>query len=35
MLRFSNGVVLGGKFDGEFAEGASTYGGTGTIRYTW
>ena len=24
-----------GKFDGEFAAGSQTYGGTGTLRYTW
>jgi uncharacterized protein with beta-barrel porin domain len=23
------------KFDGEFASGSQTYGGTGTLRYTW
>jgi uncharacterized protein with beta-barrel porin domain len=23
------------KFDGEFANGAQTYAGTGTLRYTW
>lgn len=23
------------KFDGEFASGTQTYGGTGTLRYTW
>jgi uncharacterized protein with beta-barrel porin domain len=23
------------KFDGEFAPGAQTYAGTGTVRYTW
>jgi uncharacterized protein with beta-barrel porin domain len=23
------------KFDGEFATGSQTYGGTGTLRYTW
>lgn len=26
---------LGGKFDGEFARGAQTYAGTGTVRYRW
>jgi autotransporter-associated beta strand protein len=34
-LRLANGVTLIGTFDGEFASNASTYGGTGTIRYTW
>src|SRR5262249_8726844 len=24
-----------GKFDGQFANGSQTYGGTGTLRYTW
>jgi hypothetical protein len=23
------------KFDGEFAAGSQTYGGTGTLHYTW
>jgi uncharacterized protein with beta-barrel porin domain len=23
------------KFDGEFGSGAQTYGGTGTLRYSW
>ena len=23
------------KFDGEFANGSQTYGGSGTLRYTW
>ncbi|HTV30110.1 MAG TPA: autotransporter outer membrane beta-barrel domain-containing protein [Xanthobacteraceae bacterium] len=26
---------LAAKFDGEFASGSQTYGGTGTLRYTW
>jgi uncharacterized protein YhjY with autotransporter beta-barrel domain len=26
---------LSGKFDGEFARGAQTYAGTGTVRYRW
>ena len=34
-LRLANGVSLLGKFDGEFASHASSYGGTGTARYTW
>jgi outer membrane autotransporter protein len=34
-LRLANGVSLIGKFDGEFATHASTYAGTGTVRYTW
>jgi outer membrane autotransporter protein len=34
-LRLANGVALLAKFDGEFASHSSTYGGTGTIRYTW
>ncbi len=31
----ANPVVLLAKFDGEFAHHASTYAGTGTVRYTW
>jgi autotransporter-associated beta strand protein len=34
-LRLANGVVLLGKFDGEFASHSTTYAGTGTVRYTW
>jgi autotransporter-associated beta strand protein len=34
-LRLINGVSLLGKFDGEFANRAQTYAGTGTVRYTW
>jgi outer membrane autotransporter protein len=34
-LRLANGVSLNGKFDGEFAHGAQTYAGTGTLRYAW
>jgi outer membrane autotransporter protein len=34
-LRLANGVALLAKFDGEFASHSSTYGGTGTVRYTW
>jgi autotransporter-associated beta strand protein/T5SS/PEP-CTERM-associated repeat protein len=34
-LRLANGVSLHAKFDGEFAAHASTYAGTGTVRYTW
>jgi hypothetical protein len=34
-LRIANGVSLIGKFDGEFAPHASTYAGTGTVRYAW
>ena len=26
---------LSGKFDGEFANTAQTYAGSGTLRYTW
>jgi outer membrane autotransporter protein len=33
--RLANGVMLLGKFDGEFAAHSSTYAGTGTVRYTW
>ena len=34
-LRLANGVILLAKFDGEFANRSSTYGGTGTVRVTW
>ena len=34
-LRLASGVALLAKFDGEFAAHASTYAGTGTLRYTW
>jgi uncharacterized protein with beta-barrel porin domain len=30
----SNWTAIG-KFDGEFGSGSQTYGGTGTLRYTW
>ena len=34
-LRLVNGVTLLGKFDGEFASHAQTYGGTATVRWAW
>ena len=35
-LHLVNGVqTLLAKFDGEFANHAQTYSGTGTLRYTW
>ncbi len=34
-LRLLNGVSVLGKLDGEFASHASTYAGTGVIRYVW
>jgi hypothetical protein len=34
-LRLANGVLLLGKFDGEFANGSQTYAGTGTVRVAW
>jgi autotransporter-associated beta strand protein len=34
-LRLRSGLTLSGKFDGEFARHSQTYGGTGTVRYTW
>ena len=34
-LRFLNGWAIGGRFDGEFADRAQTYAGTGTLRYVW
>jgi uncharacterized protein with beta-barrel porin domain len=27
--------TLTAKFDGEFANGSQTYGGSGTLRYVW
>ena len=34
-LRLANGITLLAKFDGQFASRASTYAGTGTLRYMW
>jgi autotransporter-associated beta strand protein len=34
-LRLANGFAFLAKFDGEFASHSTTYGGTGTVRYTW
>jgi outer membrane autotransporter protein len=34
-LRLSAGWWLSLKLDGEFASGAQTYAGTGTLRYSW
>ena len=34
-LFLSPGLMVMAKFDGEFASHASTYAGTGTVRYTW
>jgi len=34
-LRFVNGVVWSGRFDGEVAAHSQTYAGTGTVRYSW
>ena len=34
-LRFLNGWAIAGRFDGEFADRAQTYAGTGTLRYVW
>jgi uncharacterized protein with beta-barrel porin domain len=34
-LRLANNVTLLGKFEGEFANHSSTYGGIGSVRYTW
>jgi uncharacterized protein with beta-barrel porin domain len=34
-LRLASGVSVLAKFDGEFANGSQTYGGTGTVRYVW
>ncbi|WP_244521436.1 autotransporter outer membrane beta-barrel domain-containing protein [Bradyrhizobium sp. DOA9] len=34
-LKFSNGVALSARFDGEFAARSTAYSGTGSLRYTW
>jgi uncharacterized protein with beta-barrel porin domain len=34
-LHMSARWSIAAKFDGEFANGADTYGGSGTLRYTW
>jgi outer membrane autotransporter protein len=34
-LHLAANWLLSAKFDGEFAKGAQTYAGTGTLRYTW
>ncbi len=34
-LRLTNNWTVGAKFDGEFANSAQTYTGTGSIRYAW
>ncbi|MGA8156839.1 MAG: autotransporter outer membrane beta-barrel domain-containing protein, partial [Rhodoplanes sp.] len=34
-LRFLKGWALAARFDGEFADRAQTYAGTGTLRYVW
>lgn len=34
-LRFLNSWAIGGRFDGEFANRAQTYAGTGTLRHVW
>lgn len=34
-LKFSNGVALSAKFDGEFAARSTTYSGTASLRYAW
>ncbi|MBR0842725.1 autotransporter domain-containing protein [Bradyrhizobium liaoningense] len=34
-LKFSNGVTLSTKFDGEFAARSTTYAGTASLRYAW
>jgi len=33
--RMTNGVTLGARFDGEFAQGSRSYAGTGSLRYGW
>jgi len=34
-LKFSNGIALSAKFDGEFAARSTTYAGTASLRYHW
>ncbi|WP_404437185.1 autotransporter outer membrane beta-barrel domain-containing protein [Bradyrhizobium daqingense] len=34
-LKFSNGVALSAKFDGEFAARSTTYSGIASLRYAW
>ncbi|WFU26482.1 autotransporter domain-containing protein [Bradyrhizobium sp. CB1717] len=34
-LKFSNGVALSARFDGEFAARSTTYSGTASLRYAW
>ena len=34
-IRYRNGVSFGVKLDGEFASGAYSIAGTGTLRYSW
>ncbi|MBB5045749.1 hypothetical protein HNR60_000484 [Rhodopseudomonas rhenobacensis] len=34
-LRFRNGFSVGAQLDGEFADHATRYGGTGRVRYSW
>ncbi|ABD88257.1 ice-binding family protein [Rhodopseudomonas palustris] len=34
-LRFRNGFSVAAQLDGEFAERATRYGGTGRVRYSW
>ena len=34
-LKLANGVSFLAKLDGEFAERAATYGGTGSVRFAW
>jgi uncharacterized protein with beta-barrel porin domain len=34
-LHITRNWSMAAKFDGEFASGAQTYAGTGTLRYTW
>ena len=34
-LRMTQSWSLLGKFDGQFGSGSQTYGGTGTLRYSW
>lgn len=34
-LRFQGGISIAARFEGEFADHSTQYGGRGTVRYTW
>jgi uncharacterized protein with beta-barrel porin domain len=35
VLHINTNWSFAAKFDGQFADGFQTYGGTGTLRYSW